>query len=997
MRKKGILLLSCCLLFSLYSLRAATSGPGPTVDADLRRGAELFDFGRWSDARHAFMQAREKAAPDDRATRQQIDFYLAACTVELGSLDAEAALRDFEARYPGSVYGNDVRFSLASFYCAAGNRTRAREYFDKTDYRSLSPQRREQYDIRMGTVEFADGNYRKAYEHFDRIGSRSEYADHALYYKSYIDYAEERYGRARQGFSSLAHSDAYKAVVPYYLLQIEFREGNYRYVVEHGEELARRAVPDRRAELERVIAESWFHLEEYNKTLDHLDAFRTAGGETDRDACYLTGFSLYRTARYEEAAVWLRKACGPEDALTQNASYHLADCCLRAGDKAGAMQAFAMASDNASDAAIAEDALFNYAKLQYELGNGAFNGAINLLTRYVERYPGSSRNAEARTLLIAAYYNSRDYDAAYRAIKAMPSQDAEVRAALQKIAYFRGLDAYKAGDLRSAQRYLNESALINVSPKYAALNAFWQGEIAFAQGDYTVASAKYNAYLKRAPRSEREYALAWYNLGYCAFARQDMAQARKAFENFLAAYVPKDRYRDDACNRLGDTHYANRAFDAAIAAYDRAIAGESTEKHYARYKRAVTLGILGRTEEKQQALRRIVEDGQGDYVDEASYELGRSYIAAERYADGAQQLEKFIARYPSSARRAQALADLGLAYLNLGDKQKSLQYYDRAVAAAPNSTEAKEAMQGIREIYVSDGNADAYFEYAAKAGLESDLTAVSRDSLSFAAAQKLYLDGKGDRAVKSLRNYVQSYPKGYYTTDALYYLSDCYLRAGEGEKAIATLSELAAQGTNQYTVQVLEKLSAMTFDAGRYDEAAAAYRRLYDVSPTRTGREDAMTGYVRATVAGGDGTKIGDMAADVCAHPEAGETALREAKYAWAGQLRAEGKRTEALKLYKELAAEVRTRQGSEAAYYMIEELFRDGEMEQTEKAVFAYSEREPQAFWLAKAFLLLGDVYVRKGDTFQARATYQSVADGYSPPDDGIVEEAKARIQKLN
>ena len=38
-----------------------------------------------------------------------------------------------------------------------------------------------------------------------------------------------------------------------------------------------------------------------------------------------------------------------------------------------------------------------------------------------------------------------------------------------------------------------------------------------------------------------------------------------------------------------------------------------------------------------------------------------------------------------------------------------------------------------------------------------------------------------------------------------------------------------------------------------------------------------------------------------------------------------------------------------------------------------------------------------KKGDNFQARATWQSVADGYSPADDGIVDEAKARIAKLN
>ena len=45
------------------------------------------------------------------------------------------------------------------------------------------------------------------------------------------------------------------------------------------------------------------------------------------------------------------------------------------------------------------------------------------------------------TLLIAAYYNSRDYDAAYRAIRSMPSTDADIRAALQKITYFRALEA----------------------------------------------------------------------------------------------------------------------------------------------------------------------------------------------------------------------------------------------------------------------------------------------------------------------------------------------------------------------------------------------------------------------------------------------------------------------------------------------------------------------------------------------------------------------------
>lgn len=987
--------LLCALAFAAAGLSAR--GATPETLSALGRGRDLFGFGRWSDARHEFLAARETLAADDLAERQQIDFYLAACAVELGDGDAEAMLRRFEVRYPGSVYANDVRFSLGSYYCAAGDAKRAREAFAATDYRRLTAQRRVQYDVRMGYVAFMEGDYAEAYAHFDRVPARSEYADHASYYRAYIDYAEGRTDRAKQAFLALERSDAYRAVVPYYLLQIEYREGNYRYVVEHGEELARRAVPERRAEIERVVAESWFRLDDYNRTIEHLQAFFDAGGTADRDTDYLMGFSLYRTARYVDASEWLRRACGADDALTQNASYHLADCYLRAGDKQAAMQSFAMAADDRFDAEIAEDALFNYAKLQYELGGGAFNGAINLLQRYIGRYPSSPRTPEARALLAAAYYNSRDYDAAYRAIKAMPSTDAETRAALQKIAYFRGLEAYAAGDLRAARGYFAESAALNVSARYAALNAFWQGEIAFAEGDYALAATRYDAYLKRAPRNTTEYALAWYNLGYCDFARERMDAAERSFGQFLSLYGARDRYRADAHNRLGDVRYADRRFDEAVAQYDKAIALGGDEAHYARYKRAVSLGILGRADEKEQELRRIVADRQGAYVDAAAYELGRSCIAQQRYADGAAALERFVADFPSSPRLAQAYSDLGLAYLNLGDRQKSLGYYQKAVAAAPRSQEARDAMQGIRDIYVSEGNVDAYFDYAAQAGMESDLKQLSRDSLSFAAAQKLYLDGRDEAAAKSLRSYVTSYPKGSYLTDALYYLSDCYLRTGERQAAIETLTTLADGAPNRYSQTVLEHLSEMTYADKRYDEAAAAYRKLYDVTPTASGREAAMTGYVRATLAAGDASRIGALADEVASLPDAGATALREARFARAEQLRTAGDRGGAERLYRELASEVRTAEGSAAAYYLIEGLFEAGDTDAAEKAVFAYSERSPRAYWLARAFLVLGDIYVAKGDTFQARATYQSIADGYSPADDGIVEAARERIQKLN
>ncbi len=967
----------------------------PEVEQFISRGRELFDLGRWSDARHEFLQAREHLTAADHLNCQQVDFYLAACAVELGSRDAEVALLAFERNHYGSVYANDVRFALGSYYCSVGNMARAREYLEKTEYNALNASGRERYNIRMGYVAFTEGDYSKAYEYFDRISNRSQYADHALYYKSYIDYSEGKYGRAKQGFETLARSDAYGELIPYFLLQIGFQEGNYCYVIEHGDKLAARATPERRAEIERIMAESWFRQEDYNKAIAHLKTMLAAGGELDREGNYLMGFSLYRTTRYADAVEWLRKACGAEDELTQNASYHLADCYLRLNDKESAMKAFSMASDARFDATVAEDALFNYAKLQYELGGNTFNGAINLLQRYIERYPSSSRTPEARTLLIAAYYNSRDYDAAYRAIKSMPSTDSEIRVALQKIAYYRGLEAYKSGDFDSANRYFAESASVGVSPKYVALNTFWQAEIAYRKADYTVAAVKYKAYLNQAPQSAPEYAMAWYNLGYCAFLRDDMTRATSMFEKFLTLPA-SNAYQADAYNRLGDVCYTTRDYNGAIKKYDKAIALGTNAQYYAQYQRAVSLGILGRDNEKIQALRRIITTNTGNYVEPASYELGRSYIAQERYAEGVETLESFIASYPTSVRATQAYSDLGLAYLNLGQHDKSLKSYEHIVASSPHTSEAREAMQGIRNIYVSRGDVDGYFNYAAKVGMESDLTTLSRDSLSFVAAQKLYLAEKYDMAAKSLRNYVKSYPQGSYLGDALYYLSDCNLRVGDRSATIESLTKLVELGSGQHMLAALKKLSSLTWEEKQYDKAATTYRQLFDVASAADDRATAMTGYVRSTIALGDPTKIEPMAVDVRAQKEAGATARREATFAWAEQLRNADRKSAAIKLYKELSGDVTTTEGSAAAYYVLESQFAAGDLAAVEKAIFAYSERKPKNYWLAKAYILLGDVYAKQNDNYQARATWQSVADGYSPADDGIVATARNRISKL-
>ena len=994
MLKKSIFL----LLAVAVSIGVAGAENRLDIKRETERAKSLIEHGRYSEARHSLTNLREQVPLDEEVLVRHIDFELALCAYELRDNEAEQIMLAFLRRYPESVHINDVRFMLAMYYCEREEYATARKYLDKVSYKALTNENKERYNMRLGYIEFTSGNHDEAYKLFSTLSPTGNYADHAVYYKSYIHYARGEYKEAYKGFDSLRKSDNYSKVIPYYLFQIEFARGNYQYVVKSGDELLKQSVEVERTELMRVIAEAWYRLQGYNKSFIYMAMYQRSGGKMGREENYILGYSAYRSTDYATAIEALRKVAEGNDELAQNAMYHLADCYIRREDKKQAIRAFSMAADEKFDNEISEDALFNYGKLLFETGGGTFNESINILTRYVTKYPDSERADDARELLIAAYYNSHDYEMAYKAIKAFPNPDGTQRAALQKIAYFNGLEAFTAGDFDKAKTALEEAQKIGVSPKYNALCLFWLGEIEYKSGNYAKAISYYDYYLRRAPKSEREYKLALYNLGYAHFTQNNMAKSQKAFEGFVWLYKEADRYRADAFNRLGDAQYSQRKYADAVKSYEGAVSLGTAEQDYAKYQRAISLGLAGKTTAKIGALRQMQGENCGDYNDDAAYELGRTYVSLGRYSDGASVLEGFVEKYPHSPYYTPALLDLGLVHFNLGNSDKSLHYYDKIISSAPQSAAAKDAIQSVREIYVAKGSINDYFAYAERTGVECDLSLMARDSLSFRSAQNIYLADRTAEAISHLKGYLENYPKGYYTNDALFCLSDCYLKSDSLDRAVESLKLLAEQSQNQYTVPVVEKLAQVTFDNQMYDEAASAFRRKYELADGAAVRTEAANGYAESVLLRKDDDALMAMANDLDTLADVDATMLRRVRFAKAKVHTSRNEVTEARMIYELLAADVTNIEGAESAYRVIEALFAEAKLDECEQKIYALADsKTPHSYWLGKAFILLGDIYVQRNDLFQAKATYRSVVDGYTPADDGIVAEAQAKLEKLN
>ena len=105
------------------------------------------------------------------------------------------------------------------------------------------------------------------------------------------------------------------------------------------------------------------------------------------------------------------------------------------------------------------------------------------------------------------------------------------------------------------------------------------------------------------------------------------------------------------------------------------------------------------------------------------------------------------------------------------------------------------------------------------------------------------------------------------------------------------------------------------------------------------------------------------------------------------------------MEMFRVLAGEPSTPEGAEASYMLVQNSYDTGDFEAVEEGVYNFSKvAGGQSYWLAKAYLVLGDSFADRGNYAQARATYESIRDGYAPSDgqDDIGDSVRRRLERL-
>jgi len=948
------------------------------------------------------LEAYKKVAVN-RDLVQEADYMLAYIDFVQGKDNAVETLEAYLEKYPDSRHGDEACFLIGTGYFERKNYVKAQSWLEDARIDALSDEQKEVLHYRLAYSQMQNEDLASAKRNFTIVSALGgEYSQASTYYIAYINYATGKYNEALKEFSQLRNQAEYVEQANYYIAQIHYIQDNHNEVVRLTDRLLR-TYPDseNNVELYRIAGNSYYRIGNRNRAIMMLRDYVKSVDVPARGELYLLGICEYTEGNYSEAVDALSRTISDEDMLTQNANLYLGHSYLRLDDKRSARMAFDHAGSMKYNMKTRETALYNYALLIHETSFTGFGESVKAFENFLNDFPDSEYSDKVNDYLVEVYLTSKNYEAALESINKIRKPSIKVLEAKQNILFQLGNQAFMNTNMSEAIDYFNRTIELGNYDGDARANAYlWRGESYYRLGRYNDAISDYISYQNAARSSSTGISpLVYYNLGYCYFKRQDFDQALLSFRRYISLErEQRTNSYADSYNRIGDCLYYNRKYAEAEDNYSRAMEIQPSMADYAIYQKGAVLGLQKNYRGKIQMLDRLIREfPESQYADDAYFERGRTYVLLEMNNEAASSFTALMDKYPQSSYAPKAGVQLGLLYYNDSRLDNSIAAYKRVINNYPGSEEAKVAIQDLRSVYIEKNDVNSYVTYVnSLSGSNVRIEVSEQDSLTYIAAERLFLRGDFNGALSSMTEYLRLYPVGAFSSNANYYLAKIAFDRKNYAEAKRLFVIVLNSGDTKFREESLARKSEIEYLEEDYSNAIKTFRELQQVAESRENREAAKLGIMRCAQYTNNEAEALEAANELLKETNLSPEIEAEARYLRGKSYLKLGDGDKALGDFTALSKDTRTVYGAEAKYQLSQLYYDKKDVARAEKELLNFVDNgTPHQYWLARGFILLADIYIDKGDEFQARQYLTSLKKNYSGSDD-IDRMIENRLEKL-
>lgn len=976
----------------------------PQAVASFKEAKEYFQKEQYSLAYPIFKELQQAVRETDKAnsaiTVQEIQYYHTVCALKQNEGRAEEQALAYIELEKNTPRIQMMSYHLGEYYFRKQQFADAAKQFEGTNIVNLSNREIADMKFHQGYSYFTLQRFGEAKPMFNSIRTMRDdpnYLD-ANYYYGFLAFRDKQYNEALESFRVVENEKDYATVVPYYIAQIYYIQGKKEEAIAYVQNKLKTGANTQYYDLElkQLIGHAHFERKEYAMALPYLEDYVSRSQKVRREDLYELSYCYYQANQYPKAIEGFKQLSGKDDSLSQHSMYLLGDAYLKTGQKTNARNAFLFCASNSSNAKQKEISRYQYAKLSYELGYQ--DEALNSLRSFLNDYPNSTYNTEAKDLLVGVLANTNNYRDALSLLEGMGNTpSANAKRLYPRILYGRATELINDGRLNEADALLDKALKDpNAGPVLPLVN-FWKGELAYRNNKLDDAIKHYNAYISGGSPTSGEASAAHvrYNLGYCYLRKENYAAAVSFFEPLgRNPSLSSDELTQDAYIRTADCYYMQRDYTKARAMYGNVIKFSWPAEDYATFQDAMIAGIRSSKDRINLLNTMNRKFPTSSLVVDANMEIANTYMSDESFRQAIPYLNNVLKGDGNASLKPQAYLKLGTSYYNLDDNTEALKHYNTLLSQYPNSPEAEEALENVRSIYVEDGKPGEYAEFMRKAG--RPISVSTEDSLTYSAAETQYNNGNVNAALTGFNAYLNRFPDGVYSLDAAFYSGEIYNTKKDWPNALKNYEAVAVNAPNKFAERaILTAARIYFFEMKNYAKAETYFLQLKQITSSQENKLEAMRGLLRSQYQLQRWKEAVDNAKELTAEKGSSADDKTLANMAIAKSYQVGGQYDLAIANYKTVVQLNKAALAAEARYEIANSYFAVGHLTDAEKAALeTINKSGSYDFWVTKSYLLLGDIYFRQKDYFNAKATFQSIVDNSLNTE--LKGEAQTKLNKV-
>lgn len=934
---------------------------------------------------HKFLAAQNLISEIQRGALTEtqsadLEFLDAFISLKLDVREGPGMVEKFEQNYPTYSRLESLKKAKGDYYFKHKKYKNAVIDYQEVKPNHLENDERNTFFFKMGYSYFMIDKPAKAKTYLYKVkDTKSSYAPSATYYYAHINYEEKNFPSAVKGFLTLENEPSFKAIVPYYICQIYYQEGEYDKLLEKAPQLFEVAKEPRKTEIAKLVGDAYFKMGNFEKSLEYLEYYkRNSTSGYEKSDYYQLAFAYMETQQYEKAIKYFEKVRNKEDALSQNALYNLGNCYLKTNQKEFAGKAFYAAYQMDYDQTLKEDAMFNFAKISYELSNDPFNRAITAINTYLSNYPDSPRKNEAYAYLVNLFLSSKNYKGALVAIESIPNRNNDLDQAYQKIAFNRASELYIENNFEAALE-LYQKSLRKPYDKTMSLQAkYWSADCYYQMQQYYDAIKLWKELSSDNKVNQIEEAIHInYNIAFSYYMLNKYSEATLWYSKVIKDMKSNDKIKSDAYLRSGDCYYIMKDFNKAVTYYGLALDMGQDNADYAMYQGALANGGMGDLNKKAEMLNSFHKRyPKSNLADDALFELGTTYLIFEKNQPAISSFTKLVDQYPNSPFKKQALLKSGLSYYNMDEKQNALSILKQVVQNYSGTKESKEALVSIRNIYVESNAADDFFVYVKNIPFVN-ISDNEQDSISYMATENVYMNGDCNAAISGFNNYLEQYPQGAFSVNAHFYRGECLIKLSDFELALRDYEFVLTNSEAAFKEPSLLKTARIYKYRKEYNRALRNYQELFGIASSEIYLSESLDGQLECYQQLAQYDSVLMIGKTILTSSIVSEETIKKAHSYMANAALQTGDLNLANKEYTIVSNLMKGETAAEAKYYQALIQYKLENYKESEKIVFEMiNEYGSYDHWITKGFILLADIYVKYDNTFQAKQTLQSIID---------------------